>query len=93
MKHPYILMSCVFALTVFSTLYDERTPEKPIAYRTISSVEVTKDGLCLENDSEWGKGPAPLTKESICKCHPDLCPQDESADENKSYPLEIKGGN
>lgn len=95
MKRPYLLMVSVLVLTIFSTLYDERTPEPKVAYRSISSVDMTKDGLCVENDSQWGKEPAPLTKESICKCHPDQCSKDEYIDtqKDKSYPIDIISDN
>lgn len=88
MKHPLSVMFSVLVLTIFSTLYDGQSPEQPKVYRTISSVEVTDDGLCIESDSSWGKGPAPLTKESICKCHPEQCPKAEIEDKEKSYPIE-----
>jgi hypothetical protein len=81
MKYPILIMFTALVLTVFSTLYESPTPE-PVVSRTISSVEVTADKLCIENDSKWGKAPPTLTKEAICKCYPDQCPKEES------YPIE-----
>lgn len=87
MKHPYYVVTCVLALTVFSIFYEGQTP-KIISIRNISSVDTTKDGLCVEKDSQWGKEPAPLTKEGICKCHPDQCPVSEELETTKSYPID-----
>ena len=97
MKHPYLIMSCVLALTIFSTLYDGGTSNSQ-RQRSIAAVETTEDGLCVETDSSFGQGPAPLTKEGICKCHPEVCPKPESeeyvdTETGKSYPVEVVPSN
>lgn len=82
MKHPILVMSLIFSGTLFSLWYESPAP---VATRYISSVEVLEDGTCIENDSKWGEGPREITKEGICRCHPEMC---EEKEVEKSYEIE-----
>lgn len=59
-------------VTVWSTVSD--SPAKERTNREPSSEK--REG-CLETESKWGSKPQPVTKEMVCKCHPELCESSE----------------
>lgn len=70
MKKVYGLCLLCFTLSIGSIFIEE---DKPVE-RKISSVED-----CV-SESTWGEPPAKVTKESVCRCHPELCAQPEDQD-------------